>query len=90
MFHTSDKIVCVDDSAGQVTGEKPLVNGRVYVVRESYTRPTDGRSAVFLIGIAGRFPWASERFRKLEELKAESANRAHDHVLLNTEQSERQ
>ena len=86
-MNVSDKVVCVDDSPSCKVGIphdacpeiKNITKGTVYVVDQVNDRnvklvghpkvcPTCG------IGIG----WRKHRFRRLEEMKSEAANKQHD------------
>ncbi len=85
-FAISDKVVCVDDAfdekASSVFSSLPVKN-QVYVIRELAVYP-DGDWGVCLVGITGKIVYnawvgrvmewrfAYQRFRKLDEVKAEN------------------
>lgn len=77
MFQVSDKVVCVDDSASSITGDRPLKKGVVYVVEATDGVPDkDGNEGIWPVGIRTLTPlvgWSARRFRKLSEVKADNA-----------------
>lgn len=77
-FSIGQKVVCVDDSPSKAHGYVCLVRkGSVYVVKECIAASMPGfcRDGVKLIGDPQDYPYAVDRFRALEELKQEAADR---------------
>ena len=78
-----DKVVCVDDGPCKWCGAVlPIIKGRIYVVSENTTCPIYGDPGINLIGVPqvrcheikrpGKMGFSINRFRKLDELKAEA------------------
>lgn len=68
MFKESDKVVCVDDSPGKITGLKLLNRGTVYVVQ----KPANDGHTLVLVGIditflGSRIGFCDKRFRLLND-----------------------
>lgn len=85
MFRINDKVVCVDDSGQDANGDC-VRKGVVYVVRE-VDDPLPGVFGVKLIGLSGGLGrygerlFYADRFRKLDDIKAENAARRRNTTL---------
>lgn len=69
MFKIGEKVVCINDNAGWITGEKSLKEGNIYeVVRTNIA--DNGRFEIEIIYNGGF--WDESRFRKLDYEFAEN------------------
>jgi hypothetical protein len=85
-FKISDKVVCVDDSSQDnptvvIKATDKVVRGAIYVVRGFDNNQTKEAGLLLAGMFGGRWAdgdesgWRASRFRKLDELKAESEAR---------------
>lgn len=79
-FQVGDKVVCVD--AKGVVDAFPLVEGRVYVVRDLSICQITEKLGLYLVGIVNPLCWNGRefcykayRFRKLSEMQQEARER---------------
>lgn len=77
-----DKVVCVDDSPCVNCGKKTLIVNNVYVVEATQIHPLYQELEIRVLGANHEPPncrafWRGDRFRLLDELKAEAAKRQH-------------
>lgn len=75
MFAVNDKVVCVDDSPGHISGKK-LTKGEIYCVDGfdgNARNNRDGKDGVFLVGVKrNHLGWQQWRFRKVSDVRAEN------------------
>lgn len=62
----NDKVVCVNDSPGAVTGERLLEKDKVYVTERTVSPPIYEGYGVFIVGVPRA--WRANRFRLVSEV----------------------
>ena len=79
MFNISDKVVCIDDSDQDDHGDSVILN-IIYVIRGIRDYEEEDFIGLYLVGLnagideedGSERTFASERFRKLEDIKEEN------------------
>jgi hypothetical protein len=65
LFHIGQKVVCVNDSCGRITGLKQLKTGEVYIIKDIFSVNSNSVDLLLNDFDAG---WDSKRFRPLQEI----------------------